>query len=131
MIRYIASIFVAFFFVACGDSNSSRLDSTQEAPTGKRLGAWLLDTSSYENNDTAQRNYIFANLANRSIKHIDQAVAFELQDDNSYKIAHEDNLIDFIATAIGEGIRVNLLINQQELFANNSYEEAMKKALVG
>jgi len=126
MVRYIVSILIVFFLASCGSSDSSRLDTTDEVVNGKTLGTWILSTSSFDDVNTSQ-NVVFANLANRGIKHIDQLISFELLMDNSYRVANEDKLMDFIEVARNEGIRVNLLINDRELFNGVNYEDSMKK----
>lgn len=129
MKRYIASLFIVYFLVACGGSDSPYLTTAQEQVRGKTLGTWILTTSSFENSNATQSSpsYIFANLANRNIKHIDQLISFEHLTDNSYQIANEEELMDFIAQASKEGIRANLLINDTEFFTQSNYEESMKK----
>ncbi|MBN2824416.1 MAG: hypothetical protein JXQ76_03750 [Campylobacterales bacterium] len=132
MIRYITSLFIVYFFLACGSSDSPYLTTGDDAATkDKTLGTWILSTSGFDNINTNSTqnstNYILANLANRNIKHIDQLVSFVLLEDDSYQIANEDGLMEFIAMAIDEGIRVNLLINDKELFNKDNYEDSMKK----
>jgi hypothetical protein len=129
MVRYLASIFIALVLVSCGGSDSPSLESSDETTSGKTVGTWILSTATYAdgNSSTTSTSYVFANLANRGIKHIDQLVSFELLDDYSYQIADEDALMEFIAKAIDEGIRVNLLINDREFANGENYEESMKK----
>ncbi|MBN2825660.1 MAG: hypothetical protein JXQ76_10065 [Campylobacterales bacterium] len=130
MMRYIASLFIVYFFLACGSSDSPRLTVDETATTNdKTLGTWILSTSGFDNTNATQgsANYILGNLANRNIKHIDQLVSFELLGDNSYRIAYEEGLMEFITKAVSEGIRVNLLINDKELFNKDNYEDSMKK----
>jgi len=127
MIQYLASFVLLFFLASCGGSNSSALDATGQSVEGKPLGTWILTTSSFDDPDNVTSEYILGNLASRGIKYIDQLVTFELLSDNSYQIANEDYLIDFIEKANAEGIHVNLLINDQELFNISNYEDTMKK----
>jgi len=129
MKRYIASLFIVFFFAACGGSDSPYLTTADEQVKGKTLGTWILTTSSFENSNATQSSpsYIFANLANRNIKHIDQLISFERLTDNSYQIANEEGLMDFIVQASKEGVRANLLINDAEFFTKSNYDESMKK----
>ncbi|MEA2028392.1 MAG: hypothetical protein U9N49_05405, partial [Campylobacterota bacterium] len=61
------------------------------------------------------------------VTHIDQLVSFEILSDNSYRIANEDRLVEFVTMAIDEGIRVNLLINDKDFMYKANYEESMSK----
>jgi len=127
MIRIILSFVIAFLLVSCGETNSPRLGlSDEDTSTQKTVGTWILSTSSYDD-VTVDPNYILGNLANRGITHIDQLVSFELLADNSYRIANEDRLVEFVTMAIDEGIRVNLLINDNDFMYRGNYEESMSK----
>lgn len=130
MVRYIASIFLVFVLLSCGGSDSPSLSTTEDGVVnGKTLGTWILTTQTYDdtNGTVYTSNYTFANLANRNIKHIDQLISFEQLADKSYRIANEEGLMSFIQTAVNEGVRVNLLINDADFCNEANYEASMSK----
>jgi len=126
MIKYLVSFLLGvFFLVSCGSSDPIKLSDEALAGTTRPLGVWIKSTKTFDGNFSTTQT--FATLTRIEIKHIDQLIIMEQNQDKSYRIVNEALLSDFIYTAYSEGISVNLFLDGSNLFNKDNHKDTLSK----
>ncbi|SHO81702.1 hypothetical protein MNB_SV-15-1248 [hydrothermal vent metagenome] len=126
MIKHFLSFLLVIFFIAsCGSSNPIKLTDKTLEGTKRPLGVWIKSTRTFDSN--LSTNQTFGTLSSRGIKHIDQLIRMQQNEDKSFSIINESLLADFIYTAYSEGVTVNLFLEGNNLFNENNHKDTLSK----
>ena len=126
MIKYFVSFLLGIFFLAsCGSSDPIKLSDKALEGTKRPLGVWIKSTKTFDGNFSTTQT--FATLARIEIKHIDQLITMEQNQDKSYSIVNEALLSDFIYKAYTEGMSVNLFLEGTNLFNKDNHKDTLSK----